>query len=180
MQKQCYVSTVQTQRYKKKPTVTSPLAEARMALSKVGIEPKKGHSYHIFACGHVVDKEDDPFMVKYTKTAAKGIRICPICWEEQKEKIPIITKYKHCICGAEHTGLRVQTSTCCYKCTAQRKALKGATPKGIEQARYEAKTDPARCDCIHRRKCIMKYSEYNHLPCKDCAEYTPASMGEWY
>lgn len=179
--KNSVMETSQVKRHKKKPTVEIPVGIVRKMIKAAGITVQQEHAYHIYTCGHVLDKEDDEYTIKYMnniKGRSRGVRVCPICWANGEIKAQLLTKYKKCRCGAEHTSKKIQPSICCAACSASRRALKGETPKHEIYANGH-KADPSRCFCIHKRECIEKYKHYETIPCKGCIRFKEKE-GEWY
>ena len=174
------VTLQQVKRHKDKPTVEISLGLVKRLIKKAGVKPERCKAYHLYTCGHVLNKEDDPITTKYIPDPnghSRAVRICPICWEcGVKEQL--LTKYKLCSCGAEHVGKKIQPSNCCAACSASRKAAKGETPLHEIYAN-EDQADPSRCFCIHRQECIMEYVKYDCIPCKNCKRFKEKE-GMWY
>lgn len=172
------VEVQQVKRHKRKPTVEISLDLVKQMFKKAKIEVQTLHVYHLYSCGHVLDREDDTTVTKYIKGVSRATRICPICWENTGTKHQLITKYKRCNCGAEHTSKKVQYSNCCAVCSASRRVARGETPD-YELHSNKDQEDLDRCFCIHRKECIKTYAEYACIPCKNCDRFEEKE-GCWY
>lgn len=168
----------QIEYHHKEPAIKITLTLVKKLLKKAKTLVEDGHAYHLYECGHVIDNNDDVRTIKYIKGHTCGLRVCPICWENNKIKSKLLTKYKKCQCGAEHISLKIQPSTCCGSCSASRRALQGKTPNH-ELWNNGDKEDLSRCFCIHRRECLDEYRKYNVIPCKGCKKFKEKE-GEWY
>lgn len=175
------VTIQQVKRHKNKPTVEISLDLVKELIKKAKVKVECCAAYHLYTCGHVLNKEDDERVTKYMPDPeghSRAVRICPICWEASGIKEQLLTKYKLCSCGAEHVGKKIQPSNCCADCSASRKAIKGKTPLHEIHAN-EDHADPSRCFCIHRQECIKEYAKYECIPCKDCPRFEEKE-GVWY
>lgn len=136
---------------------------AHKLVHESNIKTRKGTVYLFYACGHIFKLHNDPNVTKHllSSDGKRGVRrICPYCWQEYKERRPLLTKYKRCLnCGAEHFGKCVQKSKRCSEC-----AEKSAT----------GRLDLDRTKCIHRKKCLTVYDAYKVLPCKGCTDFEPS------
>lgn len=167
----------QIKRHRKKGSeIRVSLSFVKQVLRQAKIKPVTTNTYNIYECGHAFSKNDDPSpgVVRYVSgvfaNGGRGVRICPVCWERGQQKRRLVTKYKRCNCGAEHLGKHLQSSNCCSSCSSARRALKGATPKSVERANGHL-ADPDRCFCVHRSSCLIKYLDYEALPCKNCRRF---------
>lgn len=166
--------------HRDKAKVRISLTLVKRMFKQAGIKPESDHAYNIYECGHIIDNDEDARVIKYFPEFAKqknrSKRICPICWENLGEKHPLITKYKRCSCGAEHVSLRAQASVCCSSCSSSRRAARGDLPNSIDK-HNDHLADPDRSySCIHHDECVMKYIEYDAIPCKKCRRFTEASV----
>ncbi len=166
----------QVKRHRKKPRVELSLSRVKSILRKAKVKVVNKHAYSIYSCGHVYDVKDDPGLVKYFENEKRGLRCCPICYENaNSSKQALITKYKRCGCGAEHVSKRVQPSQCCASCASSRRAVKGEIPESQKRMNGH-KLDITRCFCIHRDECLITYKDYDVVPCKGCMRF---KEGPW-
>jgi len=148
-----------------KPTVEISRYKAKQLIKKAEIKVEEGECYVIYNCGHVFDNRDDPQITTYYIGENRTVRSCPIC---QNQKL--VTKYKLCGCGAEHTGKRVQPSPFCFKCSPLRRST-GRTERLDAHLRNGHLADHTRGFCIHRSDCLKTYLAHDCVPCKGCKQY---------
>ena len=172
----------QVKRQKVEPKVKISKSLVKNMLKEAGIKVQNGVVYNFYACGHVFERQNEKSVIKcvrVNKGQYRSQRICPICWENLGKKEPLMTKYKKCAsCGTEHVGKKLQESVCCAQCSAGRKALKGEDPFWETHSNGHL-ADPSRCFCIHKKECIVKYADYEVIPCKGCRRFKEKE-GEWY
>jgi len=135
----------------------------RRALMKSGIKPIDGNAYTLYECGHAFNVKDDPSRIQWYP-ATGGLRSCPICDHQR-----LLVKYKRCGCGKEQVGPKVQSSKYCNHCPSDRKEV-SVSPLACRKNSNLA--DPNRGFCIHRNECLIKYIDYDAVPCKNCDSYS--------
>ena len=164
------VTVQKKKRSVKRPAVEISLYRAKQFIRKSEIKIEIGECYVIYECGYVCNNKDYPQTITYYSKENRGIRSCPLCCTSK-----LLTKYKICICGAEHIGKRVQASTYCSSCSSLRKAT-GRVETLDAYKHNEHLADPSRYDCIYRNECLFQYFTYDTLPCKNCLKYKATDL----
>ena len=155
-------------------TIVTP-EQAQEFLQQLKIEPEYGKAYNIYACGCVIQNEEDPGVVTYFSVNVQKNRSCPI-----HQPSRLVGKYKNCSCGTIFFSTRTQSSERCHKCPKIKSTniehLKAYREKMANRPRdfnkYEG-PDLTRYHCKSWKKCgdmaIKEYLDYR--PCLNCDDY---------